>query len=264
MIKIGEIKNNETKRELSEEIISILSDYGIKGIAVIQAFFDESGTHGGSDLLVVAGWFGNRKAWKSFIKEWRVCLARAGVPHFHAKDSRCESLKALLVQAILKRDLYGVVRSVNPLDFKKYASDSFKNQFGNAYSMCAFECAQEMHEIAVKNKLDSIAVYYEAGQPNTDFIVKSFNRIMTYIPDFGLSEVSIVSKKDFIPLQAADFLAHTISTNNTKWVDMFYKSKKVEWVQIDSEAIKLVSEFTKKASRILKTHITKTKRKEKS
>lgn len=263
MTKIGEIKNKEATCNLSEEIMSILSDYGVKGIAVIQAFFDESGTHDGAKRLVVAGWFGNRKAWKSLIKEWRIYLDRANIPYFHAKDSKCRSLRTPLVQAILKRNLYGIVCSVAPVDFKKYASDLFKNTFGNAYSMCAFECAQIMHEIAVRGRLEPIAVYYEAGQPNTDFIVKSLNRVMTYIPDFRLSEVSIVSKKDFIPLQAADLLAHVISTNNAKLVDVFHKSKKVQWVQLDPEAIILASEFTRRATRILKTHILKAKRKTK-
>jgi hypothetical protein len=190
---------------------------------VIEAYLDESGTHSGAPLVVVAGFIGDRKAWKSFVKEWRAVLQRANIPYFHANAPECESLKAPLTRALLKRHLLGVAWTINPLDFKKIASQKFMSRFGNAYSTCAFLCAGMISQLARKDGWPSVALVYEDGQANQDFIAETLNAIKAEPEDHRFGSIVFMNKKDpgGIPLQAADFISHIVSTNETRWLNRF-------------------------------------------
>jgi len=196
---------------------------------MIQAYLDESGTHKDAPLVVVAGWLGDRRTWKSFIKEWSKHLKKAGVPYFHAKDPRCEPLESLLVHTILKRNLLGLACTVNPSDFQNNTSDRFKSELGNAYSTCAYICAGMISKIAKEYGSDSVALVYEAGQPNGNFIYETISAIMAEPVDHRFASINFLNKEHpgAIPLQAADFLAHAIGVNKTKWIEKFLASGKL-------------------------------------
>jgi hypothetical protein len=50
------------------------------------AYFDESGTHGSSEALVIAGYVASNPQWQEFDYEWKKALEDAGVTHFHMRD----------------------------------------------------------------------------------------------------------------------------------------------------------------------------------
>jgi hypothetical protein len=210
------------------KLIDLLSNDGNSELVMLQAYLDESGTHKGASLVVVAGWVGQRDAWKAFIKEWSVQLKKAGISYFHAKDPKCESLKPHLVSAILKRKLLGVAWTVNPLDFKENATDKFTLAFGNAYSTCAYLCAGMITRLAKRFSYDSVAIVFESGQSNEDNILKTLSAIMEEPVDHRIASINFLNKKHpgAIPLQAADFLSHAISTNETKWIKLIKESGK--------------------------------------
>ncbi|MGD0485652.1 MAG: DUF3800 domain-containing protein [Syntrophorhabdales bacterium] len=196
-------------------------EQNVKEIAVLYAYLDESGTHGGSSLLVVAGWVGDAETWKSFVEEWMIHLRNAGIPYFHTHDPECEQLKRPLIHAILARRLLPVAWSVNPLEFRENTSDKFTNQLGNAYATCAHLCAGLINNLAIEKPLPPVALIYESGQPNTEFISRSMNNIIADPANHKLASITFLSKKDpfGIPLQAADFLAYILATNESKWID---------------------------------------------
>ena len=198
---------------------------------MFQAYLDESGTHKEASLVVVAGWVGSGKSWKYFIREWKSHLKNAHISYFHAKDPRCESLKVPLARIILKRNLHGVAWLVNSLDFKNNTSQKFRSKFGNAYSTCAFLCAGLISKLAKEHGWGSIALVYEAGQSNTDFVFRIMNAIIEEKEYHKINSINFLNKKDpgAIPLQAADFLSHVISTNETKWIKKFEDSGKLDF-----------------------------------
>jgi hypothetical protein len=57
----------------------------VKPIAMIRAYVDESGTHKGSPLLVVAAYIGTSRVWESVEKRFKKADRHSGVP-FHAVD----------------------------------------------------------------------------------------------------------------------------------------------------------------------------------
>jgi hypothetical protein len=227
-IREGNNKDYNAILKSAEELIDFLSECG-RGLAMLRAYFDESGTHTGAPLVVVAGWLGDKKTWKSFIKEWSTYLRAVGVRSFHAKSPHCESLKEPLFQAILKRNLLGVACTVNPLDFQENVSDRFKNDLGNAYSTCAYLCAGVVSKLVRENSHDYVALIYEAGQPNANFICETITATITEPEDHRFSSVHFINKNHpgAIPLQTADFLSHAISTNETKWIERFINTGKL-------------------------------------
>jgi hypothetical protein len=53
---------------------------------MLQAYFDDSGTHEGSHNCVVAGYWGGVNRWKRFEREWSAVLARESIEEFHANE----------------------------------------------------------------------------------------------------------------------------------------------------------------------------------
>lgn len=51
---------------------------------MLHAYLDDSGTHDGSPLCVIAGYFGSERHWNSFDKKWRKVIDSQGIEEFHA------------------------------------------------------------------------------------------------------------------------------------------------------------------------------------
>lgn len=217
------------EREKSDkEFIDFVSNDGRGIVVVFQAYFDESGTHTNSPLVVVAGWIGNRKAWESFIEEWNLSLEKVGISGFHAKDPKCEALKIPLAKAILKRNLYAVAWAVTRSDFRNNVSNRFMNQFGNEYSTCAYHCVGSVMKYMKDNGYYEVALVFEDGQPNSNIIHETVSSMIASPEDTRLISIDFLFKNNSrsIPLQAADFLAHAIATNESQWVKLFKKHER--------------------------------------
>src|SRR5208283_2300018 len=63
--------------------------YGTRtpNLAMLTAYFDESGIHKGDHLCVVAGWVGNDAQWTSFVVDWIKALG-------HRKNLHMKSLRS--------------------------------------------------------------------------------------------------------------------------------------------------------------------------
>ena len=200
---------------VSRGLIDLLSLRGRGYIAVIEAYLDESGTHRGADALCVACYVGNKGEWYKFEKEWQKTLNDNNISYFHAKDPKCNILKLPLATAIDKRKFMAFVCSVNPIIFENHHSKHFKSILGNAYACCAFNCAAVICKWAEDNKLGPVSIAFEAGQPNEEFVYKTLHSLIGY-KDFCISGVMAAKKEDFLPLQSADFLAHSC-TSEPHW-----------------------------------------------
>ena len=52
----------------------------------ITGYFDASGTHDGSEQVVLAGWLSTAKGWVPFEKAWRALLEHHGLSMFHMRQ----------------------------------------------------------------------------------------------------------------------------------------------------------------------------------
>ena len=55
-------------------------------MASFQAYFDESGTHDQSPMVVVVGALARKSSWDAIVPRWSAVLKRFGVTCFHATD----------------------------------------------------------------------------------------------------------------------------------------------------------------------------------
>jgi Protein of unknown function (DUF3800) len=207
---------------------------------VLWAYLDESGTHKGARVLSVAGYVGTKKEWNLFEKNWSGCLAGTGIEYFHANSPKCDFLRPDLALSITKRNLRGMLCAIDPEIYNKQTSHQFKSTLGNAYAICTFSCALSIVTYAQQNNLGRVTFVIEAGQPNAEFIERMLKSMMAD-DEHKIAGVMLANKKDFVPLQTADFLSHVFSTNgdNEKaWFEYLVKFGKINWVMIPLQGVR--------------------------
>lgn len=193
-------------------------------MVILQAYFDESGTHGPSDRLVVAGFLSTVEQWQSFETEWNNALAEYGLPFFHMTDYNARvglyaDWTEEMRQARLGRLLdiigntviasYGV--SLSKKTFESSFSPRAKRWVGSPYSFAALHCFLLASIDCDTIEGDVQAAYiFEDGAKGKGEILKAYD-FLTKIPN-GKDVTRVLSlrfedKRNFVPLQAADILA---------------------------------------------------------
>jgi hypothetical protein len=96
-----------------------------KIFAMIDAYIDESGIHGGATACIVAGYFGKKGPWRSLEIKWNRVLRRFKVPlqKFHAKELEDKRSKADFLSELVR-----VVSEcrVHPFCYGIFVDDFFK------------------------------------------------------------------------------------------------------------------------------------------
>jgi hypothetical protein len=118
-------------------------------LALLEAFFDESGTHGNSRTVVIAGYVATETDWDKVQKRWEVVLKCHGIEVFHATDffAQCgefasmkleerESLITGLVEAIRSGELHTITASADAYAYSRVTSPRFRAVFPKAYDLC--------------------------------------------------------------------------------------------------------------------------------
>jgi hypothetical protein len=221
---------NET---LSSGLLALFSGDGKRLVVVMEAFVDESGTHRGSPIVSVAAWAGAQWQWKKFLSHW-------GHKSFHARKPQYAPLKHGLFQAIEFGELEGFTAWMNPSDYNIHTAQQFRNVMGNAYAMCAYACAIGVCRFARKKKLGKVAFIIEDGQPNIDFVREVLEH-MKAKEHFGIASVATASKKDFVQLCTADFLAHS-RTSDEEWFERLDDTGRISVARITPHALGKMSE----------------------
>lgn len=194
----------------------------------IQAYFDESGTHAGSQFLCVAGYLFEADACRRFDSAWRRMLADFGVPYFHRAPCEIgeppfDKLDGTLRRAMRTRAAkiindavsYAVIVSVDPAMFERLMP---KHPIvGDPYVFCASGCFHAAAVWADDVKYDGpIDYFFESGVATEDHA----NKVMglkvgteAWAKRFRYQSHAFLMKKNSTPLQAADVLAWHWSEN---------------------------------------------------
>jgi len=184
-------------------------------VIVLEAYLDESGLDGRWPVVCVGGYFAEHAAWVAFQESWKAVLAAAGVECFHA--TKHPALWWPLLEHIHAYGLRGMLVTVPASTYREAMAHGAKSAIGNAYAACASTCALKIAELARTRDLGPVAFVLEDGQPNVAFVRGAIER-MIGDEQFNVAAVAVARKKDFIPLQTADLLAHCAGTNQEEWL----------------------------------------------
>jgi len=201
---------------------------------MLTFYGDESGTHDrlgvqpGSDVIAVAGYLGWNDDWKRIQTRWKNCLEKYRVSEFHLarflrneeppyrtwnKEKREEFIDELI--GIARRHTCGGFGGLVVLeDYNQILPAHIKREHKHPY----YFCFQMLIDILLP-ELDTlhlpageqVAFIFDQNQQFANGATESF-KIIKQIRDKDdrLGSITFGSRKQYIPLQAADLIAYTV------------------------------------------------------
>jgi hypothetical protein len=215
------------ERESLRALVNIHTCYGLCGaparlkIAMLTAYFDESGIHNGDHLCVVAGFIGDEAQWGAFAADWIPAIHPR--PHLHMKKLRWKQHPESVADTLAKLgpiperyNLKPVFAGLWQRDYDRFMKGKIRPKYVNPYIACAMGCmltvmdsiAGTDHVLFVFDRQDvhrkAIDRLNELVYKLMDFDPRVENVITATRPRYG----SKLSKN--VCLDPADFLAFEI------------------------------------------------------
>ncbi|MGD0870666.1 MAG: DUF3800 domain-containing protein [Bryobacteraceae bacterium] len=195
------------------------ADYAL----MVEAYFDESGTHRGSPVTCVAGYLFESDQCLRLNDEWKKALDDFGITHFHMTDCagggglfrgrsvvERDDLARKLIGIIKRRARIGVVASVRPEDHASFATAQMIEQ-GGSYILCLLWCIAGVAAWVHKHSYSgTIAYFFEAGHPlqaRANEAMGWLNTRPTMREGCRYNSHSFIGKEQARAIQAADILA---------------------------------------------------------
>src|SRR5208337_2242557 len=178
-----------------------------KGLALLRAYFDESGVHAGSPATIIAGFIGSRAQWRSAAKKWKPIV---GDLVFHYKDMRKEERLISELADLLSESGLGVVAAGFSGDWSRaiaHGSD-WSRRFPSCYHMIFEHCFWQMDRYSKEHwNGEPIAVMFSrqdeyAKRAEEVWRAYKGNELWKNIVSFSYGD------PELSPLQAADMIAY--------------------------------------------------------
>lgn len=149
----------EAQRML-RNIVQVSTCYGFRGdaqtlkLAMLTAYFDESGTGSAEKLCIVAGFVGNEAQWTSFVADWILALGER--KNLHLTKLRWKKRYGKIVSDLARFGAIPHHYNLSPVsvgmrhrDFIDLWKGKVRERFANPYMTCAQMCiGTVLHEIA--------------------------------------------------------------------------------------------------------------------
>ena len=198
-------------------------------MCMLGAYFDDSGTHGPSPLVAVAGHVGKAEQWDKFNQEWQDTLHRFNrqygfnLTHFRMSafmnkqgefkgmtDSQAEILLDKLITFMNIRSPFRVWCSVSKRDYDEVIGDEYSKICGSPFTICAQICILEAKLWTESHSHnDPVAFIFEDGTLHKGEVLDAFDQAkkQSQLDGLFLADTLTFAPKWLPPLQAADMLA---------------------------------------------------------
>jgi hypothetical protein len=192
-------------------------------MSMIEAYFDESGTHRGSAIIGVAGYIFEKENSIQFDREWRAVLDEYCLPFF--RMSACAhgvepfdklsmperiDVEKKMIAITNKWMSHGMAITVHP-DMYIRVMPMEKELGDSSYSFCARFCLTGARRCMDEKKLEGdCAYFFESGhrsQSEANAIMDRLYKNPTIRKTHHYSSHTFIEKSKATPLQAADLLA---------------------------------------------------------
>lgn len=194
---------------------------------MLAAYFDDSGTHDDSKIMVWGGFIGTATQWADFDKAWRAKLAAPipGKPRlkkFSLADcnarrgeflgySQAESdlLQNECRELIVQAGVIGLSFAVEREPWDRLIQGPARADLGDVETACFSGCFNGAIECAVQHYPNDLmlSIHFDRGRksPKLDAIIDHVTKVYRGAP--ALVNLSFNPVVDFTPLQAADIIA---------------------------------------------------------
>jgi len=191
---------------------------------MMEAYFDESGTHQGSPVMCVAGYLFDSDQCKRLTEDWSQTLRSNGLAYFRMSEcangtgefknlpmaQRIE-VERKLINHIKTRMTHGFAVSMVEQELVEMAPPGFIQVFGSAYTACTMIALASVGYWATERAYKGyIAYFFESGHADMGeaakrlFMVKG---IKSHREQYRYGSHTFADKKAVPALQAADLLA---------------------------------------------------------
>ncbi|HUG48057.1 MAG TPA: DUF3800 domain-containing protein [Candidatus Limnocylindria bacterium] len=196
---------------------------------ILTGYFDDSGTHAGSAVVVVAGFLSTTEQWAAFETEWREALRDFGLGHFHMREfsqgvgpykhwpEAQRRIRFGRLLDIVNDHIIGSFGTAVPVpSFERIFSAKAKAHVGGPYGLAASSIFLDVGKVAAEawpNDDPWIAYVFESGTRGAGQVLKVFqaNEQDAKQKDrLRLLSLRLENKRQFVPLQAADILAYEL------------------------------------------------------
>jgi hypothetical protein len=202
-------------------------------VTLLEAYFDESGSHDGSPILCVAGYLFEKDRCQQLDLEWKAVLDRFSLPYFHMVDcahgndpfdklsmsERIECEKEMIA-LIRKYALFGFAMAVVEKEYDEVFPPHSPRPYKSAYTYCCWTALAVIHEWIVRNLFSGkIAYFFEAGHKHAPEANAIMNVIFNHPgmrDEYRYSAHAFVPKETVRPVQTADILAWQHATDVKK------------------------------------------------
>lgn len=194
----------------------------------LAAYYDESGTHGGSPITVLAGFVAGVNEWVPFEREWAKVLRKHGITHVRAKhlfhrqgehkgwsEGQIDSLEADLLYVFQEHQLYASKTILRECDYTfvyKASPIAKRERLDSRYALCIRAFLHSLPTWHLRRYPQGVVDFvFESGHRNAPDAVRVFNEIKNdeTIPHRdALGFLSFGAKRDSPALQAADMFAY--------------------------------------------------------
>ena len=194
------------------------------------AYYDESGTHNGSPLTVLAGFLAPAVVWSKFETEWKAVLDRHNITHVHAKhlhhregehkgwtDGQVEALTADLMPVFTRNSAaisggFSIIYEDDYREAYRAPGPIWKERLDTSYALC-FWSFMHHNPMMLHFQIDptgKVNFILETGHKNAGDVARVYN-------DFKLlgrpwskvaGTLEFATKQAAPALQAADMAAY--------------------------------------------------------
>jgi hypothetical protein len=225
------VRSPDSSHEILARLIEILAPGERDIVAVLECYFDESGSHDGSPVLCVAGFLYEKERCKDLDLAWKDALDRFRLPYFHMVDCAHGSppFKELSREEriAVETQMIGLIRSHATFGVAVALVESEYNELfpppsplKDAYSYSCWLALSGIYGWIMRNQFDGkIAYFFEAGHKYQS----EANALMAHIfnepnlrQEYRYAGHSFIAKEQARPIQTADILAWQHATDCKK------------------------------------------------
>jgi uncharacterized protein DUF3800 len=227
----------------SIDLLSALARADGDLVAVLECYFDESGTEDGSPVLCVAGYLFEKEECRRLDTGWKAVLDKHQLPFFrmsscahnqkpfkHLSRDQCVEAEKAMIGLINQHALLGLAIAVNEDDYSTWFEGRGLDLAGDAYSFCCWQILAGIRAWIIKNQFQGeIEYFFEAGhasQRQANALMSRIFKDQNLRKSYCYAGHAFVDKKKARPVQAADILAWQQATQVRRWLNNDHRMRK--------------------------------------